>query len=233
MNQMTTHPITSALESFKAAKAQHLKNVQAYDEIITSIARSQKKQREAETQSQQADGSWRKLFRSLRGEITDELQTEHIRRISQRELAQEFGHLIEELELDKSEAILKLCVSAKPYETTHRAALMAYADMEIVAALRTLSSELIRAVKIKMVVNDVYGNESPERALGMLIAKATGAAALYPLNMEKETVLAELTLQRPQPDYVDSILYNSPLKRGQLGQRIRDKRAKLNPTGEQ
>ncbi|EKN6041162.1 aldehyde dehydrogenase [Yersinia enterocolitica] len=110
---------------------------------------------------------------------------------------------------------------------------MAYADMEIVAALRTLSSELIRAVKIKMVVNDVYGNESPERALGMLIAKATGAAALYPLNMEKETVLAELTLQRPQPDYVDSILYNSPLKRGQLGQRIRDKRAKLNPTGEQ
>ncbi|HHL2511184.1 TPA: aldehyde dehydrogenase, partial [Yersinia enterocolitica] len=73
------------------------------------------KQRDAENQSQQADGTWRKLFRSLRGEMTEELQTEHIRRISQRELAQEFGHLIEELELDKSQVLLELCASAKPY----------------------------------------------------------------------------------------------------------------------
>ncbi|ADZ44335.1 TPA: aldehyde dehydrogenase [Yersinia enterocolitica] len=47
--------------------------------------------------------------------MTEELQTEHIRRISQRELAQEFGHLIEELELDKSQVLLELCASAKPY----------------------------------------------------------------------------------------------------------------------
>lgn len=233
MSQTTPHPITPALESFKAAKAQHLKNEETYEEIIASIARSQQKQRDAENQSQQADGSWRKLFRSLRGEMTDELQTEHIRRISQRELAQEFGHLIEELELDKNSTLLKLCASAKPYKDTHREALMAYADMEIVAALHTLSPELMRAVKIKMTVNDVYGNESPARALGMLIDTAIVAAAVYPLNMEKETVLAELTLQQPQPGYVDSTLYNSPMKRGQLGQRIRDKRAKLNPTGEQ
>ncbi|EMF4647665.1 aldehyde dehydrogenase [Yersinia enterocolitica] len=45
--------------------------------------------------------------------MTEELQTEHIRRISQRELAQEFGHLIEEL--DKSQVLLELCASAKPY----------------------------------------------------------------------------------------------------------------------
>ncbi|EMQ4316020.1 TPA: aldehyde dehydrogenase [Yersinia enterocolitica] len=232
MSQTAEHPITPALNSYKAAKAEHLKNEATYEDIIASIARSQQKQRDAENQSQQADGSWRKLFRSLRGEMTDELQTEHIRRISQRELAQEFGHLIEELELDKSDVLLELCASAKPYKDTHREALTAYADMVIGSALHTLSPELMRAVKIKMTVNDVYGNESPERALGMLITTALSAAALYPLDMEKETVLAELTFQRPQPCYVDSALNNSPIKRMQLGNLIREKREKLNPTGE-
>ncbi|MDN0095062.1 hypothetical protein [Yersinia rohdei] len=157
------------------------------------------------------------------------LQTEHIRRISQRELAQEFGHLIEELELDKSQVLLELCASAKPYKDTHREALMAYAKEEMIAALNTLSPELMRAVKIKMVVNEIYGNESPERVLGILIA----AAALYPLNMAKETILAELTLERPQPGYVDSDLNNSPITRTRLTEAIKAKRKKLNPTGEQ
>ncbi|MDA5474264.1 aldehyde dehydrogenase [Yersinia kristensenii] len=233
MNQKKPHSITPALERFKAAKAQHLKNEETYKEIMASIARSQQKQRDAENQSQQADGSWRKLFRSLRGEMTDELQTEHIRRISQRELAQEFGHLIEELELDKSAVLLELCASAKPYKDTHREALTAYADMEIVAALYTLPPELIRAVKIKMAVNNVYGDESPARALGMLITTLIRAAALSPFNIEKETVLAELSLQRPEPDYVDSTLNNSPIKRGRLLNEIKEKRKKLNPAGEQ
>ncbi|HEI6734481.1 TPA: aldehyde dehydrogenase [Yersinia enterocolitica] len=233
MNQKKPHSITPALERFKAAKAQHLKNEETYKEIMASIARSQQKQRDAENQSQQADGSWRKLFRSLRGEMTDELQTEHIRRISQRELAQEFGHLIEELELDKSAVLLELCASAKPYKDTHREALTAYADMEIVAALYTLPPELIRAVKIKMAVNNVYGDESPARALGMLITTLIRAAALSPFNIEKETVLAELSLQRPEPGYVDSTLNNSPIKRGRLLNEIKEKRKKLNPAGEQ
>lgn len=233
MSQTTPHPITPALERFKAAKAQHLKNEETYKEIMASIARSQQKQRDAENQSQQADGSWRKLFRSLRGEMTDELQTEHIRRISQRELAQEFGHLIEELELDKSAVLLELCASAKPYKDTHREALTAYADMEIVSALYTLPPELIRAVKIKMAVNNVYGDESPARALGMLITTLIRAAALSPFNIEKETVLAELSLQRPEPGYVDSTLNNSPIKRGRLLNEIKEKRKKLNPAGEQ
>ncbi|MGM7904634.1 aldehyde dehydrogenase [Yersinia enterocolitica] len=233
MSQTTPHPVTPALENFKAAKAQHLKNEETYEEIIASIARSQQKQRDAENQSQQADGSWRKLFRSLRGEMTDELQTEHIRRISQRELAQEFGHLIEELELDKSQVLLELCASAKPYKDTHREALTAYADMEIVAALYTLPPELIRAVKIKMAVNNVYGDESPARALDMLITTLIRAAALSPFNIEKETVLAELSLQRPEPGYVDSTLNNSPIKRGRLYNEIKEKRKKLNPAVEQ
>lgn len=229
MSQTTPHPITPALESFKAAKAQHLKNEATYEDIIASIARSQQKQRDAENQSQHADGTWRKLFRSLRGEMTEELQTEHIRRISQRELAQEFGHLIEELELDKSQVLLELCASAKPYKDTHREALTAYANKEMMAALYTLSPEIMRAVKIKMVVNKIYGNESPERMLGILIA----AAALHPLNMAKETILAELTLERPQPGYVDSDLKNSPITRTRLAEAIKAKRKKLNPAGEQ
>ncbi|CNE75031.1 hypothetical protein [Yersinia kristensenii] len=119
------------------------------------------------------------------------LQTEHIRRISQRELAQEFGHLIEELELDKNDILLKLCASAKPYKDTHREALMAYAKEEMMAALNTLSPEIMRAIKIKMVVNEIYGNKSPERVLGILIASASASAsasataAPYPLKYGK------------------------------------------------
>ncbi|HDL6514640.1 TPA: aldehyde dehydrogenase [Yersinia enterocolitica] len=232
MSQTVEHPITPALNSYKAAKAEHLKNEATYEDIIASIARSQQKQRDAETQSQQADGSWRKLFRSLRGEMTDELQNEHIRRISQRELAQEFGHLVEELELDKDYTLLQLCASARPYKDTHKVALMEYAKMEMSAAMKTLSPELIRAVKIKVAVNELYTDSSSEKALGTLTATLLSLAGLYAFEMEKESILAELTLQLPQPGYVDSDLNNSPMKRGLLGQRIRDKRAKLNPTEE-
>ncbi|EKN5090010.1 aldehyde dehydrogenase [Yersinia enterocolitica] len=232
MSQTTPHPITPALESFKAAKAQHLKNEATYEDIIASIARSQQKQRDAENQSQQADGTWRKLFRSLRGEMTDELQTEHIRRISQRELAQEFGHLIEELELDKDYTSLQLCASARPYKDTHRVALMEYARMEMSDAMKTLSPELIRAAKIMVTANELYTDSSPAKALGTLTATLLSLAGLYSFDMEKESILAELTLQQPQPGYVDSTLNNSPIKRMQLGKLIREKREKLNPTGE-
>ncbi len=232
MSQTTPHPITPALESFKAAKAQHLKNEATYEDIIASIARSQQKQRDAENQSQQADGTWRKLFRSLRGEMTDELQTEHIRRISQRELAQEFGHLIEELELDKDYTSLQLCASARPYKDTHRVALMEYARLEMSAAMKTLSPELIRAAKIMVTANELYTDSSSTKALGTLTATLLSLAGLYSFDMGEESILAELTLQQPQPGYVDSTLNNSPIKRMQLGKLIREKREKLNPTGE-
>ncbi|HIH9402100.1 aldehyde dehydrogenase [Yersinia enterocolitica] len=233
MSQTTPHPVTPALENFKAAKAQHLKNEETYEEIIASIARSQQKQRDAENQSQQADGSWRKLFRSLRGEMTDELQTEHIRRISQRELAQEFGHLIEELELDKDYTSLQLCASAKPYKDTHKVALMEYARLEMSAAMKTLSPELIRAAKIMVTANELYTDSSPAKSLGTLTATLLSLAGLYSFDMEKESILAELTLQQPQPGYVDSALNNSPIKCARLFEAIKVKREKLNPAGEQ
>ncbi|EKN6082174.1 aldehyde dehydrogenase, partial [Yersinia enterocolitica] len=81
--------------------------------------------------------------------------------------------------------------------------------------------------------NELYTDSSPAKALGTLTATLLSLAGLYSFDMEKESILAELTLQPPQPGYVDSDLNNSPMKRGLLGQRIRDKRAKLNPTGEQ
>ncbi|CQJ05299.1 aldehyde dehydrogenase [Yersinia frederiksenii] len=233
MSQTTPHPVTPALENFKAAKAQHLKNEETYEEIIASIARSQQKQRDAENQSQQADGSWRKLFRSLRGEMTDELQTEHIRRISQRELAQEFGHLIEELELDKDYTSLQLCASARPYKDTHKVALMEYARLEMSAAMKTLSPELIRAAKIMVTANELYTDSSPAKSLGTLTATLLSLAGLYSFDMEKESILAELTLQQPQPGYVDSALNNSPIKCARLFEAIKVKREKLNPAGEQ
>ncbi|ELI8171341.1 TPA: aldehyde dehydrogenase [Yersinia enterocolitica] len=232
MSQTAEHPITPALNSYKAAKAEHLKNEATYEDIIASIARSQQKQRDAETQSQQADGSWRKLFRSLRGEMTDELQTEHIRRISQRELAQEFGHLIEELELDKDYTSLQLCASARPYKDTHKVALMEYARLEMSAAMKTLSPELIRAAKIMVAANELYTDSSPAKALGTLTATLLSLAGLYSFDMEKESILAELTLQQPQPGYVDSDLNNSPIKRTQLFNKVKEKREKLNPAGE-
>ncbi|OVZ83485.1 hypothetical protein CBW52_02220 [Yersinia kristensenii] len=64
---------------------------------------------------------------------------------------------------------------------------MAYAKEEMMAALNTLSPEIMRAIKIKMVVNEIYGNKSPERVLGILIASASASAtaAPYPLKYGK------------------------------------------------
>ncbi|HEI6823585.1 TPA: aldehyde dehydrogenase, partial [Yersinia enterocolitica] len=39
MSQTAEHPITPALNSYKAAKAEHLKNEATYEDIIASIAR--------------------------------------------------------------------------------------------------------------------------------------------------------------------------------------------------
>ncbi|ANI30575.1 aldehyde dehydrogenase [Yersinia entomophaga] len=110
---------------------------------------------------------------------------------------------------------------------------MEYAKMEMSAAMKTLSPELIRAVKLKVAVNELYTDTSSEKALGTLTATLLSLAGLYTFDMEKESILAELTLQPPQPGYVDSALNNSPIKCARLFEAIKVKREKLNPAGEQ
>ncbi|ENI0473741.1 aldehyde dehydrogenase, partial [Yersinia enterocolitica] len=94
------------------------------------------------------------------------------------------------------------------------------------------SPELIRAAKIMVTANELYTDSSSTKALGTLTATLLSLAGLYSFDMEKESILAELTLQQPQPGYVDSDLNNSPIKRARLFNKVKEKREKLNPTGE-
>ncbi|MCK8538590.1 aldehyde dehydrogenase [Yersinia ruckeri] len=110
---------------------------------------------------------------------------------------------------------------------------MEYARLEMSVAMKTLSPELIRAAKIMVTANELYTDSSPAKALGTLTATLLSLAGLYSFDMEKESILAELTLQQPQPGYVDSALNNSPIKCARLFEAIKVKREKLNPAGEQ
>ena len=85
--------ITDKLHALRDARAAR-QNYQALTDVVTGIARCQKKdtevQSQSQSQSQEAESQWRTLFRKLRGEMTPERQAQHHSRISKRELAKEF-----------------------------------------------------------------------------------------------------------------------------------------------
>ncbi len=82
------------------------------NDITAAIAHSKKECEAAIENGREAETNWRTRFRSLRGNLTDELRAQHSQRIVSRELAEEFTGLIEEL-ADKEEAA-RLDMDAEP-----------------------------------------------------------------------------------------------------------------------
>ncbi|EPB4204966.1 aldehyde dehydrogenase [Yersinia enterocolitica] len=222
-----SHPINPLLNTFIAAKAAHLENVKKLNELQASITRCQQQQQEAENDNQQAENSWRKLFRKLRGEMTEELQSQHATRIAKRELAKEFAGLIEEIKLDESLAKLYCCSSAKEYQQAHKETILAYADMEMKTALENLSQEIIRAAKIKITAYKMYGSRPATEILNGVKDHLIDIASKFELDMEKEPVLSELKLHQPALEGVDDELYNSPIKWTRLALSVKEKREQL------
>jgi hypothetical protein len=116
------------LAEFEQTKAAHTESVRKMNEIGQAITRCHQGRQDALEQGKEAETSWRTRFRSLRGALTEEMKQEHSQRIAQRELAEEFSSLIDELELDQQQAMLGCCVSGKAYVDAFNKAFVDYAE---------------------------------------------------------------------------------------------------------
>ncbi|EOC3070247.1 hypothetical protein ABUP50_002771 [Cronobacter malonaticus] len=224
----------ASLVRFEKARAEHTERMKAYNGICADIARCEKEQQAAIDAGKEAESNWRTRFRNLRGNLTDELRTEHSQRIANRELADEFGGLLKELALDKQEAMLKCCGSGKEYVESHSAAFTGFADAHWQSALRNVSPSLLWAIKLRIrreELSPTFAGEDRDQIkdVAYLVGEAlTRAAVALPEGVLKEAPLLEnIGLHRPALTGVDMELYRRPLRRQKLGESIRAQRAKL------
>jgi len=108
---MTTTPsnsseIDSYLNHFNAMKTAHTQEMLKLNDIGQALTRCKKDLEATQEKSKEDETSWRSRFRSLRGEITNDMKQEHTQRIVQRELAQEYSALIDEMELAQQSGML-------------------------------------------------------------------------------------------------------------------------------
>ncbi|MGA7585117.1 MAG: capsid protein, partial [Rouxiella badensis] len=94
------------LGHFEEMKSVHTQEMLKLNDIGQALARCKKDLEATQEKSKEDETSWRSRFRSLRGEITNDMKQEHTQRIVQRELAQEYSALIDEMELDQQFAML-------------------------------------------------------------------------------------------------------------------------------
>lgn len=224
----------ASLECFEKARTEHTERMKAYNGICADIVRCEKEQQAAIEAGKEAESNWRTRFRNLRGNLTDELRAEHSQRIASRELADEFGGLLKELELDKQEAMLKCCGSGKEYVESHREAFTGFADAHWQSALRNVSPSLLWAIKLRIrreELSPTLAGEDRDRIkdVAFLVGEAlTRAAVALPDSVLNEAPLLEnIGLYRPALTGIDMELYTSPLRRQKLAESIRTQCAKL------
>ncbi|WP_312631377.1 hypothetical protein [Pantoea piersonii] len=141
---------------------------------------------------------------------------------------------IEELALDKQEAMLKCCGSGKEYVEAHREAFTGFADSHWQSALRNVSPSLLWAIKLRTrreELSPTFAGEGRDRIkdVAYLVGEAlTRAAVALPDSVLKEASLLEnIGLHRPALTGIDMELYTSPLRRQKLAESIQAQRAKL------
>lgn len=224
-------PEQTDLMRFEQARRAHTENMKAYNGICADITRCGSEREAAVEAGKAAESNWRMRFRSLRGNLTDELRAEHTQRIASRELAEEFSGLLKELELDKQSTMLACCQSAKQYVEAHRSAFTEFADANWASALRNVSPSLLWAIRLRLQREQVAPEQDGERDAIQVVAALVGealtraAAALPEAVLKEAPVLENIGLYRPALTGVDMELYNSPSKRNRLGASIREARA--------
>ncbi|MDN4626573.1 hypothetical protein [Erwinia sp. PsM31] len=203
------------------------------NDITAAIARSKKERKAAIENGKEAETSWRTRFRSLRGNLTDELRAQHSQRIVSRELAEEFTGLIEELEFEHEGEMMKAAGTGRVYVNAHNTAFTQYAEGQWEAAMRNLSPTLIRAVRLKLLslrLNDRGRHTDPQhvepeailaREVGKVLVDKAEAARL---DMDAEPVVSEIGVHRPALTGVDMRLLNSPAAIHKL---VHERKAKL------
>lgn len=239
---MTTTPSNSSdidgyLNHFDAMKSAHTGAMLKLNDIGQALTRCKKDLEATQEKSKEDETSWRSRFRSLRGEITQEMKQEHTQRIVQRELAEEYRALIDEMELDQQSAMLSCCDSGKNYIRAYNTAFVTYAESQWNAAMRSLSPTLVRAIKLKRMALSIKGEGQanqlgyvePETAIKQLLGeKLTDVAASAVLDIKGEPVLEKIGLHRPALTGVDMKMFGLGLAgKMKLQTELREKREAL------
>ncbi len=239
MTTATSHASTidTHLKHFEAMKSAHTEAMLKLNDIGQALTRCKKDLEATQEKSKEDETSWRSRFRSLRGEITNDMKQEHTQRIVQRELAEEYRALIEEMELDQQSAMLSCCDSGKNYIRAYNTAFVTYAESQWNAAMRSLSPTLVRAIKLKRMALSIKGEGQanqlgyvePETAIKQLLGeKLTDVAASAVLDIKGEPVLEKIGLHRPALTGVDMKMFGLGLAgKMKLQTELREKREAL------
>lgn len=227
----TQEQAPTSLMDFEQARATHTEKMKQYNSICADIDRCEKERQAAIEAGKEAESNWRTRFRTLRGNLTDELRAEHAQRIASRELADEFNGLLEELEIDKEAAMLSCCTSGEKYVASHRSVFTEFADAHWRSAVRNVSPSLLWAIKLRLqreyISRSFVGEDrNPVKDVAELVGKVLiDAAIALPDNvLEEAPVLENIGIRHPALTGVDMMLYNSPIKRSQRFTALEEKR---------
>lgn len=230
---MSTPEKSGTLAAFEQARTAHLEKMKEYNAICADITRCTKEREAAIEAGKEAETNWRMRFRTLRGNLTDELKAEHSQRIASRELADEFTGLIEELEIDKQLTMIGGCHTGLSYINSHQAAFNEFADATWQSALRNVSPSLLWAIRLRLQREKVNPRDDDTRSDMQVVAELIGnaltraAAALPEQTLTEAPVLENIGLWRPALTGVDMKLYQSPMSRQRLAVTLEEKRERL------
>ncbi|MGA7588207.1 MAG: NAD-dependent aldehyde dehydrogenase [Rouxiella badensis] len=237
MNKDLPDNLAQKLKALNEARTAHNQNAQALTDVAAGIARCHQQKKDTEVESYEAESQWRTLFRTLRGEITPELQAQHHSRIAKRELAKEFDGLIEEMELDKIELHLKCGNTAPQQEAAHKSAMRAFAEYQMGKAVdafnaAVINTDIINACVLAQQAYGVYQDDTKEviekRLMGAFWGQLKVSMALQKIE---HPVLKEISLQRPTASGVLKELQDSPACRMKVAKEVAEKRKALQQKG--
>lgn len=165
-----------------------------------SLTRCTKEREAAIEAGKEAETNWRMRFRTLRGNLTDELKVEHSQCIASRGLADEFTALVEELEIDKQLTMVGGCNTGLSYINSHRAAFNEFADATWQSALRNVSPSPLWAIRMRFQREKVNPCDEDTRSDMQVVAElighalTRGAAALPEKALTEAPVLENIGL---------------------------------------
>jgi hypothetical protein len=212
----TTTAVTEAINHFQSARQAQQTDVTKMEEITGDILRCQQQKQEAETQSEQTGNQWRETFRKLRGQVGPEIKQQHLQRLAEQEMARELGELLLSLDIEKDRQEIACSASGETLLKSHGNALMAYASQELTQALSAGLAPLIRAMVMKQRALAIeqsfitlngrlsdYEINPVDTLCQEVISHLKTAMSGYAFDMQKEPVLSQIGLSRPEVKFLN------------------------------
>lgn len=213
---LTTTTVQEAINHFKNAQQAQRTDVEKMEEITGDILRCQQQKQEAEAQNEQAGTQWRGLFRKLRGQVSPEIKQQHLQRMAEQEMARELGELLLSLDIEKDRQEIACSASGEALLKSHGSTLMAYASQELTRALSAGLAPLIRAMVMKHRALEIeqsfvtlngrlsdYETNPMDTLCQEVISHLKTTMSGYAFDMQKEPVLTQIGLKRPEVKYLN------------------------------